>query len=258
MSPRQYKRDGGELTITLPEPLAAGTPFTAHDRLQRDPEPVASRTDLPFKLGWLTGKDASFVVSEPDAASSWYPVNDHPRDKATYTFRVTVPKPYMAVANGILKEHDGAGRQHDLPLGGERPDGQLPGTVAIGKFEVSETPGPAGSPCAPTTRRPRPKGSAAAFGTQADALAAISARSSGRTRSNRTASSSWTRTSAARSETQTLPIFGRRLPVAKRRDRIHGDRRAGASVVRRQRQPGKLAGCLAERGLRGVCDLAVG
>ena len=36
-------------------------------------------------------------------ASGWYPVNEHPLDKATYTLRVTVPQPYVVAANGLLE-----------------------------------------------------------------------------------------------------------------------------------------------------------
>ena len=36
-------------------------------------------------------------------AATWYPVNDHPLDKASYSFRVTVPAGLQAVANGELR-----------------------------------------------------------------------------------------------------------------------------------------------------------
>jgi aminopeptidase N len=39
---------------------------------------------------------------EPNVASTWFPVSDHPSDKATYTFRVSVPKGLGVVANGRL------------------------------------------------------------------------------------------------------------------------------------------------------------
>jgi aminopeptidase N len=44
------------------------------------------------------------VLSEPDGSASFYPVNDHPLDKATYTIIVTVPKPYEVAVNGVLEE----------------------------------------------------------------------------------------------------------------------------------------------------------
>lgn len=48
--------------------------------------------------------EGSFVLSEPDGAANYYPVNDHPLDKAAYTFRVTVPAAYEVAANGILEQ----------------------------------------------------------------------------------------------------------------------------------------------------------
>ena len=52
--------------------------------------------------GWIPTDDGAFVVNEPQGSPGWYPVNDSPRDKATYDFRVTVPAGKTAVANGEL------------------------------------------------------------------------------------------------------------------------------------------------------------
>jgi aminopeptidase N len=51
--------------------------------------------------GWVTMRDGSFVANEPDGAMTWYPVSDHPTDKATYSFEITVPEGKVAVANGL-------------------------------------------------------------------------------------------------------------------------------------------------------------
>ena len=45
--------------------------------------------ELYIAGGWVTVDGGSFVLSEPDGSAGFYPVNDHPLDKATYTFRVT-------------------------------------------------------------------------------------------------------------------------------------------------------------------------
>ncbi len=207
-APAQYKRDGGELTVTLPEALAAGTPFTATIAYSGIPKPITSRTQLPFKIGWLTGKDVSFVVSEPDAASSWYPVNDHPRDKATYTFRVTVPKPYMAVANGILKDTTEQADSTTYLWEASDPMASYLATVAIGKFEVSETPGPGGLTVRTYYPAAAAKETAAAFGAQADALSYFS-QIFGPYPFESYGAVVVDGTFDAALETQTLPIFGR-------------------------------------------------
>lgn len=59
-------------------------------------------TDVEDALyGWVTTRDGAIVVSEPEGSMTWYPVSDHPRDKATYSFEITVPAGKTAVANGL-------------------------------------------------------------------------------------------------------------------------------------------------------------
>lgn len=59
-------------------------------------------TDIEGALyGWVTTRDGAIVVSEPEGSMTWYPVSDHPRDKATYGFEITVPAGKTAVANGL-------------------------------------------------------------------------------------------------------------------------------------------------------------
>ena len=35
--------------------------------------------------GFLHTDDGALVAGQPDVAATWYPVNDHPLDKASYT-----------------------------------------------------------------------------------------------------------------------------------------------------------------------------
>ena len=77
--------------------------------------------------GWVTTRDGAMVVNEPDGAMTWYPVSDHPTDKATYDFEITVPTGKVAVANGLpAREPTPAGRLDDLVLGRPRRAGELP------------------------------------------------------------------------------------------------------------------------------------
>jgi aminopeptidase N len=67
-------------------------------------------TDVEGALyGWVTTRDGAMVVSEPDGSATWFPVNDHPTDKSTYTFEITVPEGLVAVANGLLVGSETAG-----------------------------------------------------------------------------------------------------------------------------------------------------
>jgi aminopeptidase N len=55
-------------------------------------------TDIEGVLyGWVTTRDGAMVVNEPEGAMTWYPVSDHPTDKATYSYAITVPEGKTAV-----------------------------------------------------------------------------------------------------------------------------------------------------------------
>ena len=55
-------------------------------------------------IGWIRYETGIIAYGEPWGASYWFPVNEHPSDKALYTFIVTVPEPYEAESNGELVE----------------------------------------------------------------------------------------------------------------------------------------------------------
>ena len=101
--PAEFQRDRQELTVTPATPLAKGESFTAEVQYEGSPGEMDSMA-IQIQTGWITFEGGSFVLSEPDGAASFYPVNDHPLDKATYTFRVTVPEPFEVGANGVLTE----------------------------------------------------------------------------------------------------------------------------------------------------------
>ena len=57
--------------------------------------------------GWSPISTASvrtgaFVVNQPMGAMGWFPSNNHPSDKATYDFHLTVPDTHTALGNGEL------------------------------------------------------------------------------------------------------------------------------------------------------------
>jgi aminopeptidase N len=97
--PADWSRDGGELTITPARPLRAGESFQAEVRYHGTPD--IDEEDR-FERGWWTTDGSIFAVGEPAGSDVWYPVNGHPRDKATYTLTITVPEPYEVVSNGRL------------------------------------------------------------------------------------------------------------------------------------------------------------
>jgi aminopeptidase N len=103
-----FARERQELTISPAQALKAGEAFTVEVRYSGTPRPYTSPA-YSAPAGWQRygrrdGCPCSYVASSPDGAATFYPVNDHPLDKATYTLRVTVSKPYEVAQNGILTD----------------------------------------------------------------------------------------------------------------------------------------------------------
>lgn len=86
-----------ELLVTLPAAVAAGTELVVVIDYGVALDPNRRFAD---DAGIFVTADGFWSVNEPDGTSSWMPVNDHPTDKATWSFAVTVPDPAVAVANG--------------------------------------------------------------------------------------------------------------------------------------------------------------
>lgn len=80
--------------------IAAGAAFEVLVAYAGRPRPKNGPARTP--MGWNPSRDGAFVANEPRGAPTWFPVNDVPSDKATYTIALTVPRGLTAVANGSL------------------------------------------------------------------------------------------------------------------------------------------------------------
>jgi aminopeptidase N len=95
-----FTREGQELIVTPAAPIDEGTGFEVRVayrgrlRPRRDPDGALD--------GWIPTGDGAYVANEPRGAPTWFPCNDTPTDKATYGFRLTVPKGRKAFGNGVL------------------------------------------------------------------------------------------------------------------------------------------------------------
>lgn len=100
----EFAREGAELIIIPAEALTADAMFTVTVAYSGVPGEGLPSGLAEFSQGWQHYVNKIFVAGEPSGASTWYPVNEHPSDKATYTFRVTVDEPYSVAANGLQTE----------------------------------------------------------------------------------------------------------------------------------------------------------
>ena len=145
--PAVFSHDGSELVVTPSRPLVVGDETAVHVAYAGIAGEVATAA-LGAQIGWFDEDDGAYVMSEPDAASSIFPANDHPRDKATFEITLVLPRGFEGAANGlqvgeIERFPDGGSRttfRHDFPM--------APYLVAIGvgDFDVEEEVSEGGVP----------------------------------------------------------------------------------------------------------------
>lgn len=97
--------------------------------------------------GWVVTPDGFAVCGQPDSAHTVLPCNDHPSDKADFTFRITVPSGLRGVANGVLTRTEtlSDGRtaysyRSRSPMAAELVQ------ITVGDYVVKDRQGPHGLP----------------------------------------------------------------------------------------------------------------
>ena len=131
-----FTRDGQELVITPAAGLPVGQAFTVVVDYAGVPVVI---TDPDGSIeGWVPTDDGAFVVGEPQGSPGWYPVNDNPQDKATYTFRVTVPKGLTVMANGVLVSQISAGGETTFVWREGLPMAPYLATATLGRFDLTQ------------------------------------------------------------------------------------------------------------------------
>ena len=143
--PAEFERSKQELIVIPSRSLAENETFTVKVQYQGSPGEMDSIA-IPIQTGWITFEGGSFVLSEPDGAASFYPVNDHPLDKASYTFRVTVPEPFEVAANGVLTETIDNEGTRTFVFEARDPMASYLATVNIDEFDVETSQSESGVP----------------------------------------------------------------------------------------------------------------
>ncbi|WUH95257.1 M1 family metallopeptidase [Streptomyces sp. NBC_00433] len=130
----RWARAGQELVITPAKRLRKGESFTVDVSYGGIPEDVTDPDGSPD--GWIATDDGAFVAGEPQGAMSWFAADNHPLDKASYTFDITVPAGYTAVANGVLTSQRTKGGRTTFHWSEAQPMAAYLATATIGKFDV--------------------------------------------------------------------------------------------------------------------------
>jgi aminopeptidase N len=99
--PAEYERSGDhELEITPATPVGKGVTFATRVRYRGVPE--QPEQGALGDGGWqISSSGGAFAAGEPHSATSWYPANDTPKDKATFKLDARVPNGWSVVSNGV-------------------------------------------------------------------------------------------------------------------------------------------------------------
>jgi aminopeptidase N len=143
--PARFETEAVELRIRPPAALVAGRPVTVDVTYTGAPKQARSAVNLPS--GWFATASGSYVLNEPDGMRRWAPSNDHPSDKATWRFSITVPEGLTGVANGRLVDDHGDGAGHHVWVWDEpAPMATYLVQLLTGRYDLVDGTSPAGAP----------------------------------------------------------------------------------------------------------------
>ena len=138
-APAQFDAAPPELLITPAQPLTTGQRIGVDVTYALSPRPVPSTAgDM---VGWFPSISGSYVLNEPEGAHTWLPSDDHPSDKATFRFEITVPSGLTAVANGGLVDHTSTVSTDTWIWEESRPMATYLIQVLTGDYEIVEDTG---------------------------------------------------------------------------------------------------------------------
>jgi aminopeptidase N len=144
-----FSQADGKLTVTPPRRIEAHARVRVYVAYEGYPEPLRNPTapdDPTLSLGWIAYREAIYAMSEPVGAASFFPVNEEPDDKASFTIAVTVPAPYAGIANGMLTSAHDVGKERRFVWDMRQPMAPSRATVHINRFGAKFARTPSGKP----------------------------------------------------------------------------------------------------------------
>ena len=133
-STASWTRTRHELEVTPEHPLSSGHNFSV--TVEYHGVPRLLKESRVSRAGWFTTGDGALVAGQPHGAAAWFPVNDHPLDKATYDIAITVPRGLEAVSNGALASKHTHGRHTTWTWKETAPMASYLATATTGQFDL--------------------------------------------------------------------------------------------------------------------------
>ena len=130
-----------KLRITPAKALPPDALATVTVAYSADPRRALAHT------AWVPTPDGFATCPQPNSAHTVFPCNDHPSDKADFTFRVTVPSGLRAVANGLLTGTETlSGDRTAYSYRSASPMATELVQITVGDYVIKDRQGPHGLP----------------------------------------------------------------------------------------------------------------
>ncbi|MFD5779906.1 M1 family metallopeptidase [Streptomyces sp. NPDC126933] len=133
-APARFVTAGEDLVVTPAKAVDAGSRMRITVSHTSDPRGTAG--------GWVRTTDGLAMANQADAAHRVFPGNDHPADKAYFTFRITAPQRLTAVANGLPEGKTRHGANTTWTYRTRHPMATELAQVSIGDSAVIRRAGP--------------------------------------------------------------------------------------------------------------------
>ncbi|MCT4352530.1 M1 family metallopeptidase [Streptomyces sp. Je 1-79] len=135
-APASFQSSGEDLVITPAQAVESGDALAIAVTHTSDP------TGSADVGGWVRTGDGLAMANQADAAHRVFPSNDHPADKAYFTFRITTPSSLTAVANGLPAGRTTDGTTTTWTYRTTHPMATELAQVSIGRTTVVHRTGP--------------------------------------------------------------------------------------------------------------------
>ncbi|MGW1212899.1 M1 family metallopeptidase [Streptomyces sp. NPDC002499] len=136
-----FEQVGEKLRITPARPLPTKARTTICVEYGADPARALAHT------AWVVTPDGFAICPQPNSAHTVFPCNDHPSDKADFTFRVTAPAGTRGVANGLLTGTEAlADGRTAYSYKSREPMATELAQITVGDYVIKDRQGPNGLP----------------------------------------------------------------------------------------------------------------
>jgi aminopeptidase N len=134
--PARFDRNGvHELVITPAEVIAEDAAFDVRVRYSGRPD-LFNESGLGAGGWYANSSGAAVAAGEPHSATAWYPANDTPGDKATFTLTARVPDGWTVISNGIDEQPISTDGWTTYRWRLDKPTATYLTTIAIGHWQV--------------------------------------------------------------------------------------------------------------------------